>query len=60
MGTFWLIALVGVPSGYRTERWWQTGKTREQTGPVACNLDRGRSLGQEPVNCPAHPPFRHT
>ena len=31
-----IALLVGVPSGYRTERCWQTGGTRKQTGPVAC------------------------
>ena len=31
-GAVWLIELVGIPSGYRTERSWQTGRTREQTG----------------------------
>ena len=32
-GIVWLIVLVGVPSGYRTARFWQTGRRREQTGP---------------------------
>ena len=35
-GTVWLVALVGGPSRYRTERCWQTGRTHEQTGTVAC------------------------
>ena len=30
-GIEWLIALVKIPSGYRTGRCWQTGRTREQT-----------------------------
>ena len=32
----WLVTLVGLSSGYRTERCCQTGRIREQAGPVAC------------------------
>ena len=30
-GIVWLIAIVEIPSGYRTGRCWQTARTREQT-----------------------------
>ena len=45
-GIVWLVAPIGVPIGYRTERRWQTGETREQTEPLLAAGRRSLAVGQ--------------
>ena len=45
-GIVWLVAFVGIPSRYRTGRYWQTARTRSQTEHICLQRNRGRSLDQ--------------